>query len=253
MRNVPVGGGCRKNKKVKQRQGAAALAGSDGGADQTGSGSSVIPGNGMSSMFYGLQQQQPGGVEVNFPFSRSSSRFDLDQQDHQLGGLRLGFSSGILNGYSSATSSSKQMIQNLISSNSLLSSYNAYGSSSSSPSLLSSRPQLHDEQKPMAVSVGGGLNFGGLMMQMKQGNNAVLGGISMKDMKSEQGGEYHRVSAGISGIQNQQHHHQGEGQTTTLVGSSSADDQSLFWNGTSIGSWLDPSNNMGSSSISSLI
>ncbi|GAB4831174.1 hypothetical protein Ancab_005181 [Ancistrocladus abbreviatus] len=270
LRNVPVGGGCRKNKRVKRTP-----ASSSSSTTCTDLNPSLLPphidsiastsSHHMNPLFYGLATN-PSNMDYLF------SRYDHHLQPHQSNGssnLGLGFScNGILNNhgesgdcdqYRNGYNSSRQIIEDLISSNSMLSNYNTFGSSSSSTttttnsttttttptlsSLLASTLQQHQQHKFMSNGLKenqGGSGFQRLLpyegLQLK-GNNSSLSGMFMKEEKWEDG--QYRLSAGT---QNQTHEQ-------TMVGSS---DPSIFWNGTSINAWLDPSSNIGSS-VSSLI
>lgn len=98
LRNVPVGGGCRKNKRVKRPTVSASTPPSIGGASPTSGGGVVNPNSTTSShhinpLFYGLTANDPYHDVINLPFSRSSTVTGYDLQP-QMSGLGLGFSSG---------------------------------------------------------------------------------------------------------------------------------------------------------------
>lgn len=98
LRNVPVGGGCRKNKRVKRPTVSASTLPSIGGASPTSGGGGVNPNSTTAShhinpLFYGLTANDPYHDVINLPFSRSSTVTGYDLQP-QMSGLGLGFSSG---------------------------------------------------------------------------------------------------------------------------------------------------------------
>lgn len=124
MRNVPVGGGCRKNKRVKRPSGSM------DGSNTSTPGASPNPSsqpqidissssNNLNPLFYGLPGSAP---ELNHPFSSrfNSSGYDLPPHLNALG---LGFSSnpllstysGIF-GSSSATTAATPTIASLLAS-----------------------------------------------------------------------------------------------------------------------------------------
>ncbi|GMH26944.1 hypothetical protein Nepgr_028787 [Nepenthes gracilis] len=264
LRNVPVGGGCRKNKKLKR---APQPSSSNGSilASSTTSSKAMNPSashqpqqidlssssNHINHLYYWLPINPS---DINLPYS---SRYHLDQP-HQLNGLELGFSSGILNGgdeFRNGYVSSKQIIQDLPSPNNMLSNYNyTFGSSSSSPttttsntsptvsSLLASSLQqqqkftscgLKYDQAAATTTFPTSLPYEDLPIR-----GVSLTGMLMKEAKSEY--EQHKPLDGTSSSHNQT--------DQTMMGPS---DLSVLWNGTSINTWLDPSN-IGSS-VTSLI
>ncbi|KAJ4703508.1 Dof zinc finger protein like [Melia azedarach] len=255
LRNVPVGGGCRKNKRVKRP------ASSIDGSSSTPSANPNPPtqpqidisstSNHINPLFYGLCTNPS---DLNLPFSRFNSRvssvdtvsgYDLQPQLNALG---LGFSSGILSSdagdcnYRNGFNPSKQ-IQDAVTSNSLLSSYPTFGSSSSttttSPtmaSLLASSLHQHKFMNGGIKSTQGPNHFNTLPsfedLQMTVNGDAR---IAMKDVKAEDG--QNRMDWNVP-CQNQM----------DQIGLS---DPTLYWNATSVGAWHDPSN-IGSS-VTSLI
>ncbi|GMH19529.1 hypothetical protein Nepgr_021370 [Nepenthes gracilis] len=151
LRNVPVGGGCRKIKSSKRRipaveavvRSSVSLAKAADATTSTAMNNRSNPHPPMivdvspdlsnhmivNSQFYGLSTNPS---EVKFPLSR----YDL-QPYSQLNNLGIGLSSGFLNGGDQSRNGfnpSKQIIQDLISPNSLITYYNAaaFGGSSSS-------------------------------------------------------------------------------------------------------------------------
>ncbi|GAB4826977.1 hypothetical protein Ancab_033858 [Ancistrocladus abbreviatus] len=274
LRNVPVGGGCRKNKRVKRPSSSSSSTPTPTSTDLN---PSLLPpphihdnmasasSSHMNPLFYGLPTNPS---EVNFPLISRYDHHHHPLQPHPLNGngssnLGLGFSwNGILNNNGgngddesrNGYNSSKQIIQDLISPNSMFSNYNTFGSSSSSstsstttttttPTLSSLLASTFEQHKFMSNGLKDNQGASRLQsflpyedLQVK-GNNCSLSGMFMKEMKLED--EQYRLS---DGTQNQTH-------DQTMVGSS---DPSLFWNGTTISAWLDPSSNIGSS-VSSLI
>ncbi|XP_059440121.1 dof zinc finger protein DOF1.4-like [Corylus avellana] len=244
LRNVPVGGGCRKNKRVKRPAAPSAIDGASSSSappdapsqphmDISGSTS-----NHMSPLFY-------GGSDIvrSLPFPRFNiprvsgetvSGYDLQPQMNALG---LGFSSGILsndggdhdfrNGFNPA-----KQIQDLSSYNSIFGS--SANSTTTSPTMASLLSSSFQQQK----FVNGGIKdirppnhfqgFGPFEGLQIMGNTEA--GISMKEVKVEDS-------------QNRSDWNQMD-----QVGLS---DPTLYWNATSIGAWNDPGN-IGSS-VTSLI
>ncbi|KAH7568894.1 hypothetical protein JRO89_XS06G0068800 [Xanthoceras sorbifolium] len=256
LRNVPVGGGCRKNKRVKRP------ASSVDGASSTPSPNPNPPtqsqidisstSNHMNPMFYNLPTNPS---DLNLPFSRFNSRvsstvdtvsgYDLQPQ---LSALGLGFSSGIMSSdagdsnYRSGFNPITKQIQDVVTSNSFLSSYPTFGSSSSTattPTMASLLASSFHQQKFM----NGGMkssqapnHFNALAsfedLQMAANGEAR---ITMKQVKPEEG--QNRMDWNVP-CQNQMEQ----------IGLS---DPSLYWNTTSVGAWHDPAN-IGSS-VTSLI
>lgn len=132
LRNVPVGGGCRKNKRVKRppnnnssSTSVTSLSHNNGSLESSvnsggGGGGGGGVGGGLSSLsssaqihdmitsasnhvnhhhhplFYGLPTNHSPNSDINFPFSR----YDL-QNPPQINGLGLGFSSGLVHNMNS--------------------------------------------------------------------------------------------------------------------------------------------------------
>ncbi|WCJ27064.1 DOF zinc finger protein 1 [Euphorbia peplus] len=225
LRNVPVGGGCRKNKRVKRASSSSSGAG-EGGCNTNSnpnpnytSGSQIdisisgssTPNHQINPLFYGLGSSE---MNLGFPGRFSSGGYDLNPQ---LNALALGFSSG-------------KQIQD---SSSMLSNYSIFGSS------------MMNQAKLMS-SHGGGA-FEELHLN---GNNST----SVKEVKVElqeqqqsrfdwNNNNNNNVPNIASSCQNQ----------IEQIGFSSLDpnSSSLYWNPNSTTSWLDP-NNL-SSSLTSLI
>ncbi|KAI3466687.1 hypothetical protein Pfo_023350 [Paulownia fortunei] len=249
LRNVPVGGGCRKNKRVKRQPSN----GGDGisSATSTATIKPSVPtdvdlcptSNHINNpLFYSLPTNP---LELNFPFSRlSTTRVSSETNgfDHQpqMNGLGIGFSSGLMASELQNTDYKNgfKQIQDVISTSSsslLLAADNNptfFGSSTFAPtptmsSLLASSFQqqryVNSGLKDIQVSN----DFPGLMpyedMQMPGGNAEVkIGGENRLEWNPNQ----------IEQI-------------------NSSDSSSLLWNTTNVGAWFDPSN-MGSS-VPSLI
>ncbi|KAL0407386.1 UNVERIFIED_CONTAM: Dof zinc finger protein DOF1.4 [Sesamum latifolium] len=240
LRNVPVGGGCRKNKRVKQRQPPSSI-GSDGissSSSAAASAATIKPSSVQADidlstapnlindpLLYSLPSNP---LELNFPFSRfSTARVSCDSSgfDHlqpRMNGVGIGFSSGILentyyrNGFRQIedvtipTSSAGNV-------NSFFFGSSTFGPTSRMASLLSSPHQEANE-------------FPGEDMQMQNG------GLMGKEVKIE--GE-----------------NRSDWNQNQIEKINSSDSSSLLWNSTttSLGEWFDPSNIMGSSSVPSLI
>ncbi|KAI4296772.1 hypothetical protein L6164_036697 [Bauhinia variegata] len=144
LRNVPVGGGCRKNKRVKRPTSSSAIDASTSASAPSSSSSApsansnpvsqtqidiASSSNHMNPLFYGLTSTS---CEMNLPFPSFNSRVEtISGYDHlkpQLNAIGLGYSSGVMpneandNGYRNGFSSN----------NALLSSYSIFGGSSSS-------------------------------------------------------------------------------------------------------------------------
>ncbi|KAL5575385.1 hypothetical protein UlMin_017084 [Ulmus minor] len=241
LRNVPVGGGCRKNKRVKRPSSASDGVSSSSSAPSSNSNPPSqtqidlsSPSNHINPLFYGLPTN-PSEMSLHFPrFSSGNvetvSGYDL--QPH-LNGLGLGFSSGILsNGdsnYQNSFNPSKS-IQDMVTSNSsLLSSYSLF----SSPSSNTASPTI-------ASLLASKFNNGGLkdarghapfqtltpFEDLHIANNGEAGNMNTKEVKLEDS----QSRLGWNNSQNQTEH----------IGLS---DPSLYWNATTVGSnWHDPAN-----------
>uniref|UniRef100_F6HM25 Dof zinc finger protein n=1 Tax=Vitis vinifera TaxID=29760 RepID=F6HM25_VITVI len=223
LRNVPVGGGCRKNKRVKRPASSVDAPSSAPTAALNPPPPSQIDlsasSNHVTPLFYGLPSNPS---ELNLPFPRFNSRasnedtvsgYDLQPQ---LGALGLGFSSGIIandtrtDDYRNGFNPAKQ-IQDLVTSSSLLSNYSIFGSSSSTTT-------------PTMASL-----INSSLQQQKFMNG---------DLKESRGANHFQPLWNSVPCQNQ----------IEQIGSS---DPSLYWNLTSLGAWSDLPN-MGSS-VTSLI
>ncbi|GAV65072.1 zf-Dof domain-containing protein [Cephalotus follicularis] len=254
LRNVPVGGGCRKNKRVKR---------TNTSTDGTSSTSSANPNppsqpqidissasNHINPLFYGLPSNPN---DMNLAFPRFSSRgvacvdtvsgYDLQPQ---LNALASGFSCDASdNDYRNGFNTTRQFqIQDVGTSNSLLSSYSSiFGPSSSAAATSPTMATLLASSFHQRRLINGGtkntqapnhFHFSSAPFQDMQisGNN---GGFAMKHVKTEEG---QRRMDWNSQVQNQ----------IEQIGLS---DPSLYWNANSVGTWHDPENT--GSSVTSLI
>ncbi|KAK0579284.1 hypothetical protein LWI29_023997 [Acer saccharum] len=265
LRNVPVGGGCRKNKRVKRPSSSSSI---DGASSTPSSNPNTAPtqqpqidisstSNHINPLFYNLHTN-PSDLNLQQPFSRFNSRdnnvsgYDLQPQLNALG---LGFSSGIMlsddyrNGFNPIT----KQIQDVVNSNSLLSSYPNYGSSSSttttSPSMASLLASSFHQQKFMNGGVKSSsqapnhFNVLASFEDLQMAANGTEARINMKQVKAEEGHHHQNRNMGWNNVPCQNQMEQ--------IGLS--DPSSLFWNATSVGAWHnDPANNIGSS-VTSLI
>ncbi|KAL3643447.1 hypothetical protein CASFOL_014262 [Castilleja foliolosa] len=101
LRNVPVGGGCRKNKRMKRPPPPAAAA-------STANPKTDLQSQAANPLFYGLNPLEP----INFPFSSFTSTRVSDNNNNnntgfdfqpEINGLGLGFSSGLMSNGSSSS------------------------------------------------------------------------------------------------------------------------------------------------------
>ncbi|KAK8580667.1 hypothetical protein V6N13_143733 [Hibiscus sabdariffa] len=256
LRNVPVGGGCRKNRRVK-RPAASTLDGASASPiSQPQIDVSSTSTHHINPLFYGLANTPS---DINLPFPRFNSRVsgveNLTVTGYELqpdlNALGLGFSSGIVssdtgdNGYRNGfnTNPSKQ-IQDVATSNPLLPSYsNIFGSSSYSttttPTIASLLASTLYQQKFMD----GGVKITQLPNHMQalaqfqdpQMTGNSENGLTMKDIKVEEAQS--RMEWNVP-CQNQ-------------LDQISLSDPEVCWSTTSVGAWRDPAN-IGSS-VTSLI
>ncbi|KAK7302813.1 hypothetical protein RJT34_13709 [Clitoria ternatea] len=250
LRNVPVGGGCRKNKRLKRP-----LATTSSAIDTASSSSSssaptsasqpqidtASTTNHINPLFYGLHSNS---TDVSLPlFSTFTSGFDHLQMNNALG---LDFTSGVSgnkNGYTNGFTSNNTLVS---------SNYSPIFSTSSSTctstttvpivpvmsSLLSSSLLQQKFMNGGRLKHGGGvdgnsfqqgLDLGPLEQMQMAGNGSEVGMVTLKDVKVELG-------------QNQMEH-------AGLYDPSS----SLYWNtATAMGIWNDSQANIGPS-LTSLI
>ncbi|KAK6932591.1 Zinc finger, Dof-type [Dillenia turbinata] len=271
LRNVPVGGGCRKNKRVKRPTNS-----SSSSIDSTSSTphvstsalTSPIPNStcttsttslqqshpmDMNPLFFGLPTTNPSEI-LNLPFPRfNNSRAEnisaYDLQPH-LNALGLGFSSGLMSDHhhNDGFVNRPKQIQDLLN----LSNHDSiFGSSSVSSttttpimaSLLAST--LHQQQRYMSSSPSlkearGLDHLEGLQIPVNSvgGDGGEDGGIALKEVKMEGGNKLEWINMVANGNQIEQ-----------IVPS----DPSLYWNSSSniCANWPDLAN-IGSS-VPSLI
>ncbi|KAF8413852.1 hypothetical protein HHK36_001846 [Tetracentron sinense] len=139
LRNVPVGGGCRKNKRFKKP--AASTYASHSIPTPTPSNSlpqidASLASKNINPLFYDIPSN-PSDIDLPFPmFNSRASNLGYDLQP-QFNALNLGFSSAMartsdahVDGYQTRFNPTTQ-IQDVVTSNSLLSNYSLFGSSSS--------------------------------------------------------------------------------------------------------------------------
>ncbi|XP_029126975.1 dof zinc finger protein DOF1.4 isoform X2 [Cajanus cajan] len=258
LRNVPVGGGCRKNKRVKRPNGDASATANSPPSSSTPSANSNPPSQAhidsiassstsnhinINPLFYGLTSN--GNMNVPFP------RFNLQSQMNALG---LGFSSGVMsseasdNGYRSGFSTSNSNNNN----NSFLSAYSSiFGGSSSTcapstPVMASLLSSTLLQEKFMGGGVKGdqgGNSFQGLAqlegLQMEgnsskevaEGQNRLARWNNNDNNNNNNNNNNSNNNNGGGGCQNQMEH----------VGLS--DPNSLYWNAaTGLGAWSDQPN-----------
>ncbi|GFZ03035.1 Dof-type zinc finger DNA-binding family protein [Actinidia rufa] len=237
LRNVPVGGGCRKNKRIK-RSSASAI---DAHAPTSSSSSPIsIPkpssqaqpqinisstssiSNHLNPLFYGLPTNS---CELSVPYPRFNSRvsnvesvsgFDLHSQLNNLG---LGFYPN------------KQIQDHVTTSNPLLSSYSMFGSTSSTSPTMASllASSLHQHK------------FGSNgLKNIQETTTSFQDLVPYEDLqlKMEDQGQK-GLNWNVASSQNQ-------------IEQVSPSDPSFYWNATSVGTaWLDPT--ISGSSAPSLI
>ncbi|KAJ1381871.1 Zinc finger, Dof-type [Sesbania bispinosa] len=175
LRNVPVGGGCRKNKRLKRPTSTSSPSPSSSQPQIDAANASTS--NHITTMFYG------NSCDVNLPFPRfnsrnitSSSGFDNDLQP-QLNALGLGFSSS--SGFmSSTTEANENGYRNGFSSN--VSSYDSIFGSSNSASLLSPTLLLQQHKWMNGPSLEG--------VQRASNSSETAEMVALKDVKVELGG-----------------------------------------------------------------
>ncbi|KAJ6767071.1 DOF ZINC FINGER PROTEIN DOF1.4-LIKE [Salix purpurea] len=245
LRNVPVGGGCRKNKRV--RRPASAVDGANNSVSsanpnpQTPTDPISSTSNHINPLFYGLTSSNPSEMDLSFTgrfnsrgYSAVSGYHDLQPQ---LNSLALGFSSGIMSADHDANGfNHTKQIQDVVTSNSLLSSYsNFFGSATTStnttsPTIASLLASSFNQQKSTTRAPNQYQSLTVPFEDLQMSGNSESG-IGVKGVKTEH--DQNRSSWNVP-CQNQ----------IEQVGFS---DPSMYWNTTtSVGSWHDPAN-MGSS------
>lgn len=250
LRNVPVGGGYRKNKRGKKPTTSYSSSPSTPSATSNPSSQPQIDIASISShinpLFYGLTSNP---CDVNLQFSRLNSRISssgYDLQPHQ-NSLGLGFSSGSGIIMSSEASGHNGYRNGFTSNNTLLSSYSNSMFSSSSTYSTSTTPVLFSSpllQQKFINATGGGVKeglgsntFQGLapleQLQMAS-NGSEVGMVALKGVKVEEGQKNRLEWTGVC----QSH-----------MEPVSLSDPSLYWNTpTAMAAWNDqPNNNIGPS------
>ncbi|KAL2244442.1 UNVERIFIED_CONTAM: Dof zinc finger protein DOF1.4 [Sesamum indicum] len=261
LRNVPVGGGCRKNKRVKRHSGdGISSANSTAAANPSVQPQIDLPpasNHSNNPLFYSLPTNP---LELNFPFSSFSSTrvssdstgFDLHHQP-QMNGLGIGFSSGLMateapndeykNGFKQIqdviSTSSSSLFPNP-GNNSIFFGSSNFPSTSTMASLLASSLQ---QQKFGSMGLKDNVqaansNVPGLMPYEDSHGNGIIG----KEVKLE--GENRLVW-------NPNHPNPNPNANPIHEQINTSDPSSLLWNTTNVGAWFDPSN-IGSS-VPSLI
>ncbi|CAA0825277.1 Dof zinc finger protein DOF1.4 [Striga hermonthica] len=241
LRNVPVGGGCRRNKRPKRPPppdgppSAAQPAASNPNKVNNSNDNNPSPPSDRPThnpLIYGLRTGNNLLDPLNFPFSGLGSTRVCDENPGfdfrpQANGFGLGFSSGLVNGPPLGSSSSPPPPFSSTAGNGSM----VFGSSAGFGSLFSSTIQ---QQRFGAHGNGSS----GLMPYNHE--NEVTG--NSKDVKVE-GGNGFGFGLGF-----------GLGNPSPMDQLNGSDPSSLLWATTNLGSWFDPSNStMGSSSVSSLI
>ncbi|KAJ7947000.1 Dof zinc finger protein like [Quillaja saponaria] len=245
LRNVPVGGGCRKHKRVKRPTNSSATI--DGSASSTASAPSSNSqsqidmssnSNHINPLFYGLSNN-PCDINLQFPRfnSRVSSIDTVSGYDPQpqLNALGLGFSSGVM----SSEASENDYRNGFASNNSFLSSYSSiFGTSSTTTttpimaSMLSSTLQQQKFIDGVPKDSLGTHNFQGLP-QFEDLQIAGSSGVKVE-------GGQNKLDWNRNASQNQ----------IEQLGFS---DPSLYWNtATNMGVWINDQANIGPS-VTSLI
>ncbi|XP_057948613.1 dof zinc finger protein DOF1.4-like isoform X2 [Malania oleifera] len=269
LRNVPVGGGCRKSKRVKRPAAASSALDAPPSAstaavcnlsnitqtqmDISAAASSTHVTN-HQPLFYGLPSESINHSEMNLLFHpRFNSGYDQHDLQLQFSGLgSLEFPTGLLgssdqyrNGF--RNNSSKQISDGVASNNSILSSYSIFGSNSSFTS--STTTTTTTTTPAMATLIASTLqhqkffsnaketradhnHFQGLVLPfegLQAAGSCSEAGISLKEVKLEEGQNRFEWNNINPNIQNQMEQ----------LGSS---DPSLYWNAATVGAWPDLTN-----------
>ncbi|KAK4439961.1 Dof zinc finger protein DOF1.4 [Sesamum alatum] len=266
LRNVPVGGGCRKNKRVKRHPASNSVDGISSSPTANPSHHvqpqidlSPVSNHINNPLFYSLPTNP---LELNFPFSSfsstrvSSDSFDLHQP--QMNGLGIGFSSGLMatthevpndeykNGFKQIqdviTTSSNSSLFPTPGNNSIFFGSSNFPSTSTMASLLASTLQ---QQKFGTTS--------GLKDNVQSSNTSVPSLMPYEDTQMPGGNG--------NGVVGKEVKLEGENRfvwnpnpnpnPNPIEQINSSDPSSLLWNTSNVGAWFDPSN-MGSS-VPSLI
>lgn len=282
LRNVPVGGGCRKNKRVKRPASSAAT--TDGSGANSSSSSSANNNNSVaqsgqidlsstshmiSPLFYGLHSNPNSDMSHVLPFSRFSnttSGFDLHDQPQLINALGLGFSPSSAGNISDSTdhhyqngfssNPTNKTIQDIVSSNSLLSSYSSIFSTSTTPLSAGASPTIASLLASKFTNGGlkdsrGSINhFQPLAVPFEDLHIAAANGGEAGNSSTKQGVKLELDGQGRLDWSSADANCQNQ---TDQIGLSSSSDPSLYWNPTAVGAnWHDPANTIGSS-VPSLI
>ncbi|XP_061371438.1 dof zinc finger protein DOF1.4-like [Gastrolobium bilobum] len=240
LRNVPVGGGCRKNKRVKRPTSstidntASPSSSSNPSANsnppsQPQIDSTASTSNHINPFFYGLPTNSYDVMNLQFPKFNSgvsSSGYDLQPQLNALG---LGFTSGIM----SSEVSHNGYRNGFTSNNTFLSPYNSiFGSSSTSmvstPAMASMLNSTLVQQK--FIKDGPSSNTFRCLAPLEElqmeGNNIEAGMMDSKEVKVE---EQNKLE--LNGACQNQIEHMG------------LSDPSFYWNTTTtLSAWNDQPN-----------
>ena len=242
LRNVPVGGGCRKNKRVKRP--AAPASSTPVAVDLSNNSAKSAPISAINSsnplFYHGLQHNNlnPNSSELNLSFNSrvdhggNNSLFEYDLQP-QISSLGFSSSGQIMGG--------DLVPKSMLSSYHHLPNFGSFSSSvSASPSMASLLSNIQ-QQKVLSSGVlgdtrSGGSHFLGFSqyedhMQMQGSHDN--GGMSLKEFNTEES-------------QNRSN----DNQIPQMV---SSDPNSIMWNASGVGSWLDPAKSIGYNSVPSLI
>ncbi|XP_050213496.1 dof zinc finger protein DOF1.7 [Mercurialis annua] len=222
LRNVPVGGGCRKNKRVKRPSSCSSSGGGGDGTNNNTANSTANPNHITSSsshishLLYGLttgtnpnsnSNLNPNSSEMNqhLPFTgRFGSRSVENMPGYQ--DLALGFAN-----------------QDSVTSSSLLSNYGSsiYGSSSTAPTIANLLASSFHQQNKFGIKdgIGAPSQFQSFEdLQMSCNNSTESGNFGMKEVKNEQE-QQRRLNWNNMSYQNQ----------IEQMGFSSSE-PSLYWN-----------------------
>ncbi|OIW10403.1 hypothetical protein TanjilG_05551 [Lupinus angustifolius] len=230
LRNVPVGGGCRKNKRVKRPN--IDTTPSSPSSNSNPPNNTIITSttsNHVNPLFYGLPPSRNScDVMSALQFPRFSSGYDLQPQMNNLG---LVFSSEVMssdnNGYRNGFISSNN--------NTFVSTYSSiFGSSTSTPSTPAMAPLLLQQKFMNGEMKEVPNNFQGLEGLQMEGNNCEGGVMGSKEVVKVEG--QNRLDWNINGgasCQNQMDQHM------DLL----SHDPLLYWNtATAMGTWTDQRN-----------
>ncbi|XP_074269910.1 dof zinc finger protein DOF1.4-like [Silene latifolia] len=265
LRNVPVGGGCRKNKRVKRGNiniNNNSCSSNTNTSNNNNNDNNNNINNNTNNLHDGVVNSLPSSN--NMPFYDQNlmyfpfSRYDL-QNPPQINGLGLGFSSSLIHNISgnefrdglsinlqnntNNNSNNKVNFQDLMSSNTSTISNSTTPPTISSLLGTSTTFQMKSGANNFQTILPSSYEDSGLHMKGSGG----FGGMFTKEVKMELEGQNRAFDYPWSApSQNQLDHN--------IVSSSPSSDPSSIWfNGPNLGSWIDSSNNHLGSSIPSLI